>query len=90
MTAVKVRRHPLAFGITKWGILPGTRDMWIMWDGPGSRLRMYATDPEQPGAQGIVIEHPLARDVYDTVAAADKAVQALAAEHGRLEAEDDD
>jgi hypothetical protein len=77
-----VARHPLAFGITKWGPLPGTADMHIMWDGPGSPLYLHATDPERSQVPGRRIEHPAACSTYQTVRAADRAVQALAAALG--------
>lgn len=75
-----VRKHPLAFGITKWGPLPGTRDMWILWAGPGSGLEVYARDPGTGPASenlGVPVRHPAANGHYDTVADAEKAVHAF-------------
>lgn len=72
-----VPRHPLAWGMVKWGPLPDTRDMWIMWDGPGDGLYLYACDPERAASAsspGRRIQHPAASSVYSTVAAAEKAV----------------
>ena len=76
----KVARHPLAFGLTYWGPLPETRDMHVMWDGPGSGLRMYVTDPTRPGAMGQPIRHPSASGTFATVREAEKAVNAFVAE----------
>jgi hypothetical protein len=78
-----VNRHPLAFGMTKWGPLPGTGDMWIMWDGPGAGLYLHATDPCKPSqvAAGIRVRHPAASGDYDTVRSAEAAVFALAASY---------
>lgn len=83
----RIARHPLAFGMTKWGPLPGTADMHILWDGPGSPLYLHATDPERSQAPGRRIEHPAARGTYQTVKQAEQAVRALAA---AFEEEDDD
>lgn len=77
-----VPRHPLGWGMTKWGPLPGTRDMWILWGGPGDGLEMYASDPSTSTiAQGggRPIRHPSASGTYDTVDAAEKAVMAFIA-----------
>lgn len=79
LRAAGVRCQPIAFGITKWGPLPGTDDMWIMWDGPGTGLTAYARDPEKPGAVGQPVRHPTASGTYSTVAEAEKAVAAFAA-----------
>lgn len=75
--ARKVDRHPLAFGITKWGPLPETANIWIMWDGPGSRLYLYSGDPETQASPGQVISHPTADGTYQTVAEAERAVTAF-------------
>ena len=77
LRSVGVRACPIAFGMTKWGPLPGTRDMWIMWDGPGSGLSAYEKDPEKPGALGHPIRHATANGTYQTVAEAEKAVAAF-------------
>jgi hypothetical protein len=80
MSAVKVPRHPLAFGITYWGPLPGTAAMHIMWDGPGSGLFLYGGDPSAAGTpQGRRIEHPSASGTYATAREAEKAVAAFVA-----------
>ena len=42
---MKLQRHPYAFGITSWGPLPGTADMHVQWDGPGTGLYLYASNP---------------------------------------------
>jgi hypothetical protein len=90
LRAAGVNAQPLAFGITKWGPLPGTADMWIMWDGPGAQLFAYATDPAKRGSLGRRIMHPAANGHYQTVADAERALLAFvdaaatlaAAEHG--------
>lgn len=82
LRAAGIRCHPLAFGITKWGPLPGTEDMWIMWDGPGAQLFAYARDPERRGSLGQRIRHPSASGHYQTVAEAEKAVAAFVAAGG--------
>lgn len=72
-----VDRRPLAFGIVKWGPLPGTGDMWVMWDGPGAQLFAYASDPDRHGSLGQRIRHPSANGHYATVAQAEAAVFAF-------------
>lgn len=76
---VKITRRPLAFGITRWGPLPGTGDMHVLWDGPGCGLFLYARDPERTRALGSPIRHPSASGRYQTVKEAEKAVQAFVA-----------
>jgi len=73
-----MRRRPLAFGITKWGPLPGTGDMHILWDGPGCGLHLYASDPER-GGLGQRIRHPSASGTYDVLREAQRAVDAFVA-----------
>lgn len=78
--APKVPRHPLAFGITYWGPLPGTEAMHVQWDGPGSGLFLYAGDPSVAGTlPGRRIQHPSASGTYATAREAEKAVAAFAA-----------
>jgi hypothetical protein len=83
MTASKRRvpRHPLAWGMTKWGPLPDTEDMWIFWGGPGDGLEMFARDPSAStiAQGGRRIQHPTASGTYATLAAAEKAVNAFVA-----------
>lgn len=79
VSAVKLQRHPLAFGITYWGPLPGTEDMYIQWDGPAGGLYLYKGSPETPGAQGIRIRHESASGTYGFVNQAEKAIAAFVA-----------
>jgi hypothetical protein len=78
-TGRRVPRVPLAFGITKWGPLPGTRNMWLLWGGPGDGLMMFAADPSTPGACGRPVEHPAGRGPFAAVKEAENAVNALVA-----------
>lgn len=75
---MKLRRHPLAWGITSWGPLPGTEDLHVMWDGPGSGLFLAKGDP---GAVELrkPIRHPSASGTYQTLREAEKAASAFAA-----------
>lgn len=72
-----VQRHPLAWGITKWGPLPDTADMWILWGGPGDVLELFTGDPSKMGSHGRRIQHDTASGTYATVAQAEKAVNAF-------------
>jgi hypothetical protein len=76
---LKLQRHPLALGITYWGPLPGTAGMYLMWDGPGTGLSLYASDPTVRGALGKPVRHPSASGPFGTVRAAEKAAHAFAA-----------
>jgi len=73
-----LQRKPLAFGITKWGPLPGSESAYLLWDGPGAGLYFYAKDPEDPATgSGRRIMHPSANGTYQTVREAGAAVQAF-------------
>lgn len=74
----KLRRHPLAFGITVFGPLPES-SCYLMWDGPGSGLYFCAGDPEQAGTMRRRIAHESAGSTYQTVAQAERAANAFAA-----------
>jgi hypothetical protein len=78
-SGLKLQRHPLAFGITYWGPLPETAGMYLMWDGPGSGLSLYASDPAVRGALGNPVRHRSASGPFTTVRAAEKAAHAFAA-----------
>lgn len=78
-SARAVPRRPLAFGATIWGPLPGTRDMHLMWPGPGSSLELCATDPSKPGAVTLRIRHPAASGTYGTPKQARAAAEAFIA-----------
>lgn len=73
--AIKVARQPLAFGITRWGPLPETADLYLFWGGPGDG--MYLTKGD--GSPHKRIEHPSASGTYDTVKHAQAAVDAFVA-----------
>lgn len=90
-----VPRHPLAFGMTKWGPLPGTIDAWIFWGGPGDPLNFCPSDPDKPGGstQFQEIQHAAANGTFQTVAEAEAAVNRfyaayLAAEQAEKEREE--
>jgi hypothetical protein len=72
-----VQRHPLGWGMTKWGPLPGTRDMWILWGGPGDGLELYVRTEENPAGASQRIRHPTASGTYGSLAEAEKAVNAF-------------
>jgi hypothetical protein len=75
MSAPKLpQRHPLAFGITYWGPLPGTDAMHVQWDGPGSGLYLYHANPETAASPGQRIVHPAASGTYATVKQAEQAL----------------
>lgn len=78
-TVKAVPRRPLAFGATVWGPLPGTRDMHIMWPGPGCGLEACATDPSKPGAVTMRVRHHTAASAYDTPRQARDAAEAFIA-----------
>jgi hypothetical protein len=72
-------RKPLAFGMQKWGPLPGT-DFWLLWGGPGVGLLFCAGDPEDPATPpGRYIQHPSANGIYYTIQGADQGAQAFLA-----------
>lgn len=68
---IKVQRRPLAWGMQQWGPLPGTGGMFLIWDGPGAGIYMHVND-QLPGNR---VRHPSASGTYETVKAADAAVQ---------------
>jgi hypothetical protein len=71
----KVARQPLAFGMTRWGPLPGTTDLYLFWGGPGDGIYLHK------GEQGahIRVRHETASGIYGTVRAAQRAVDAFTA-----------
>jgi hypothetical protein len=79
MSGTKLQRHPVAFGITYWGPLPDTRETFIQWDGPGSGLYLYASNPEYARDVGLRIRHRLASGEYRTLRDAERAVRAFVA-----------
>lgn len=79
LSRTQLPRHPLAFGITYWGPLPGTEEMHVQWDGPGSGLFLYGSDPATAKVPGMRIRHPSASGTYATVKAAEQAVHAFVA-----------
>lgn len=72
-------RHPLAFGITYWGPLPGTADMHVQWDGPGSGLYLCPCNPQTASGPGMRVRHVSAGGTYATVREAEKALAAFIA-----------
>jgi hypothetical protein len=79
MAGIPLPRHPLAFGITYWGPLPGTGAMHVQWDGPGTGLYLYASDPTTAAVPGMRIRHHSASGTYGTVRTAESAVRAFLA-----------
>jgi hypothetical protein len=73
---LKVQTGPT--GLTLWGPLPETTDFYLMWGGPGSRLRL-AIRPLSVDGTSTTIEHPTANGTYDTRREAAAAVAAFAA-----------
>jgi hypothetical protein len=71
--ASKVQRHPLAFGMTKWGPLPDTTSLFLFWGGPGDGLYLTSDNTERR------ISHPTASGTYDTPKQAQSAVDAFIA-----------
>jgi hypothetical protein len=80
LTGVKLPpRHPLAFGITHWGPLPGTEGTHVQWDGPGGGMYLYPCSPERASVPGMRIRHETAAGTYDTLRQAERAVTAFIA-----------
>jgi hypothetical protein len=80
MAGVKLPpRHPLAFGITHWGPLPGTEGMHVQWDGPGGGMYLYPCSPESATAPGMRIRHDAAAGTYATLRQAESALGAFIA-----------
>ena len=75
MSAVRVARQPLAWGMTRWGPLPETADLFLFWGGPGDGL--YMTKGEDGPHKRV--EHRAASGTYDTVKRAQGAVDAFIA-----------
>lgn len=74
------QRHPLALGITYWGPLPGTDSVYVQWDGPGTGLYLYASDPGAATSPGTRVRHDSASGTYDTVKQAGQALARFIAE----------
>jgi hypothetical protein len=72
----KIARQPLALGLQQWGPLPGTVDLFLLWDGPGGGI--YLTNAA--GSYMRPVQHPAASGTYQTVREAKRAVTAFAAE----------
>lgn len=75
MTGRRLPRKPLAFGITRWGPLPETADLFLLWDGPdgGIYLLKGENGPHLP------VRHPSASGTYATLLEAERAVEAFVA-----------
>ena len=63
--------------MVKWGPLPETRDMWILWGGPGGDLVLFHGDTAKPESPWCSIRHSSASGTYGTLAEAEKAVNAF-------------
>ena len=71
----KLARRPLAWGMTRWGPLPETEDLYLFWDGPGSGIYLeHGIDGDQ-----IHVRHASASGTYDTPKQAQRAVDAFVA-----------
>jgi hypothetical protein len=68
-----VQRQPLAFGMTRWGPLPGTTDLFLFWGGIGDGIYLHKGD-DGPHKR---IRHEAAAGAYDTAKAAQRAVDAF-------------
>jgi len=68
-----VKRHPLAWGLIRWGPLPETEDLFLFWSGPvgGLYLEKGIGGPQKR------IGHPTASGIYASVEEAEKAVNAF-------------
>ena len=73
--AAKVARQPLAWGMTRWGPLPETADLFLFWGGPGDGL--YMTKGEDGPHKRV--EHRAASGTYDTAKHAQGAVDTFVA-----------
>lgn len=71
----KVARQPLAFGMTRWGPLPDTMDLFLFWGGPGDGIYLHKGDA---GAHKRVRYEP-ASGTYQTTREAQRAVDAFTA-----------
>ena len=70
--AARLARHPLAWGMQRFGPLPETEDLFLFWGGGGDGLYMVKGDgPHQR------IMHHTASGTYATVADAQRAAEAL-------------
>lgn len=72
----KVNRQPLAFGMTRWGPLPETMDLFLFWGGPGDGLFL---EKGMDGPQKKV-ESASGRGPFTTLKQAQAAVNAMVAE----------
>lgn len=68
-----VQRQPLAFGMTRWGPLPATTDLFLFWGGPGDGIYLHKGND---GPQKRV-RHQSASGTYDTARQAQRAVDAF-------------
>lgn len=73
--SAKIARQPLAWGMTRWGPLPDTEDLFLFWDGPGAGIYL------EHGAGGpqARVRHPSASGEYATPMEAQRAVDAFVA-----------
>jgi len=66
-------------GLTLFGPLPETEDLYLLWLGPGARLYLGVNPFNADGAL-VPIEHPTANGVYLTRGEARDAANAFARE----------
>jgi hypothetical protein len=72
----KLARHPLAWGMTRWGPLPDTESLYLFWGGPGSGIYLeHGIDGGQSGQTRV--RHASASGTYDTAKQAQRAVEAF-------------
>ena len=69
----KIARQPLAWGMTRWGPLPDTTDLFLFWDGPGAGIYLE----KGAGGDQARVRHPSAAGTYDTARQAQAAVDAF-------------
>lgn len=74
-TGNHLTQQPLAFGMTRWGPLPDTADLFLFWGGPGDGLFL---SKGENGPQKR-IKHHTAAGIYATVRDAQHAVDAFVA-----------
>jgi hypothetical protein len=73
MKTAKLMKRPLALGLTRWGPLPGTTDLFLFWGGPGDGLHL---EKGADGAQARV-RRASGCERYDTARQAQRAVDAF-------------
>jgi len=85
-TTRKVPRQPLAFGMQKWGPLPDTDHLFLVWDGPGGHV--YLTDDRKPAVAGLPVRHPSLRGTFDSLRDVERGVSEFVAAYEADKASD--